>query len=418
MFLASCACLLAGTTCIGKQTKQQSLRFVVISDTHFGSDRGDGATVKVPRALKNLLGKASQADAVFVVGDLTNRGTPEEYDLLISVFSDRTNIPEGVPVYFMGGFNHDKSAANDYEIYRDKVKQPLNQYIEIKGYPFITLTEGGSSHTAQDQIAPAVNAEAQRFLSEKLAEASRKYPGKPVFVFVHVPPLNTCYGSREVDGWGTDLLLPVLNRYPQAVVFSGHSHFPLGDPRSIHQGKFTSVNDGSLNYSEVEPGVVSEGIHPERFENINEGLIVNVDRNGTIEMERWDTYRNEEILPRWHVEAPHDGTRFVYANRNGLPAPVFAEGAKPEVARVTNDSITVSFPQAADNEVVHHYLIEIRDSGRVMASYSKFSQFYLNSRMPAKLTVGFAGLPAGKKFEIQVKAVDSYGNLSTPIVSK
>ena len=32
------------------------------------------------------------------------------------------------------------------------------------------------------------------------------------------------------------LLNRVLNEYPQAIVFAGHSHYPVGDPRSIHQG--------------------------------------------------------------------------------------------------------------------------------------------------------------------------------------
>jgi 3',5'-cyclic AMP phosphodiesterase CpdA len=387
-------------------------RFAVISDTHFENNRGESAEVKVPRALKNLLSKTPQIDAVFVVGDLTDHGRLEEYDRLTSVFGDKANVPEGIDVYFCMGYNHDRFGEAVVENYLNKVKQPLHQYVEIKAYPFITISEGGTRQSAH-------NDEALKFLTEKLADASVKYPGKPIFVFMHIPPLNTCYGSMQNEGWGTDIFLPVLERYPQAVVFSGHSHFPLGDPRSIHQDKFTAVNDGSTTYSEIEPNVVNKGIHPENYEYVTEGILVNVQSNGDVEMERWDTYRNEEILPRWTVEAPHNGSRFSYKNRNGLPAPVFPKQAKPDVKHATNDSITVTFPQASDNDVVHHYIVEIvDDDGKVIASFGKFSQFYLNSMAPKELSVGFSALPSGRKLTPRVIAIDSYNNRSVPVYGK
>jgi predicted phosphodiesterase len=394
-----------------KKQKSELPRFAVISDTHFENNKGEGARVKVPKALKNLLSKTPLVDAVFVVGDLTNRGKPEEYDQLISVFSDAAIVPKGIEVYYIMGVNHDRSGQNDTGTYLSKVKQPLHQYVEIKGYPFITISEGGGSRNAH-------NDEASKFLSDNLADASLKYPGKPVFVFMHIPPLNTCYGSLQHEGWGTDVFLPVLNQYPQAIVFSGHSHFPLGDPRSIHQDKFTVINDGSTTYSEVEPKLLNIGIHPENYEYVTEGVIVNVIENGNVEIERWDTYRNEEILPKWLVETPHDGSNFTYKNRNGLPAPVFPNKTRPAVKHITNDSITVTFQQATDNEAVHHYIIEITDGEQIVASYKKFSQFYLNSQTPKQLTVSFSGLPTGKKLTAQVKAVDSYNNQSVPVSSK
>jgi 3',5'-cyclic AMP phosphodiesterase CpdA len=404
-------CLLALASCGSKQPLLP--RFVVISDTHFGSNRGDGAMSKVPRALKNLFGKQPLPDAVFVVGDLTDRGKPEEYDQLMSVFSDKTNVPEGVAIYFIGGFNHDRSPANDYSIYSEKVQQPLHQYIEIKGYPFITISEA----VLKLDYTADFNVEALRFLSEKMADAALKYPGKPIFVFMHVPPLNTCYGSTVADGWGTDFFLPVLNRYPQAIVFSGHSHWPVGDPRSIHQGVFTAVNDGSTTYSEIENGTVDIGDHPEGYENITEGLIVNVVPDGHVAIERWDTYRNEEIMPQWLVEAPHDGSRFTYNHRDGLPAPAFASEAKPVVSLVAADTIVVTFPQAADNEVVHHYIVRICEGEQLIATFGKFSQFYRNSEAPSELSVSFSGLPAAKPLTAQVTAIDSYNNASRPIIS-
>ncbi|MDR1478428.1 MAG: metallophosphoesterase [Planctomycetaceae bacterium] len=402
-------------------------RFAVISDTHFENRRGEGAKVKVPKALKNLLNHKPTVDAIFVIGDLTDHGNQNEYDQMVAVFNDKNSIPENVDVYLMMGFNHDKSspsatdevknilgysATNAQKNFLEKVKKPLHQYIEIKGYPFITLSEGGSRPSPY-------NNEVKKFLEEKLADAAQKYPDKPIFVFTHVPSVNTCYGSWKHEGWGTEVFTPILNRYPQAVVFSGHSHFPIGDPRSIHQEKFTSVNDGSTTYSEVEPNILDIGIHPENCDKVTEGLIVNVQKNGNVEIERWDTYRNEEILPCWVIDAPHDGSKFRYTNaRNKLLAPIFAEGIQPDVNNITDNSCTIIFPQATDDDVVHRYLVEILDGDKVISSFRKFSQFYLNSEMPKELRVTFNNLPYNKTLSARVTAIDSYNNSSKPIQSK
>lgn len=390
-----------------------TLRFAVISDIHFGNNKGEGPSVKVPKALKNIFKQKPLVDALFVVGDLTDGGTADQYTQLLGVFNDKTIVPEGMSVYFMMG-NHDNypgetTAEANYAV----LGQPIHQYVEIKGYPFITISMNGKGTDGYGTVA-------QNFLKEKMADAATKYPGKPIFVFTHVPPKYTVYGSQTGDGgWGTEKLLSILNGYPQAVVFSGHSHFPLGDPRSIHQDKFTTVNDGSTTYSEVEPGLLNAGIHPEYSPYITEGVIVNVDNKMNIEMERWDTYRNVEILPRWNVKAPHNGSNFAneYKGRTGGEAPKFASGIKPLISEVDVSSCKVTFDQATDDEVVHHYTIELMDGNSVVTKFTKFSEFYLNNSMPLTLTINMSGIPSGKTLKARVTALDSYKNKSTPILS-
>jgi len=379
-------------------------RFAVISDIHFGTS---DAPAKVPRALKNLISKGN-IDAIFITGDITEGGKLKQYDQLLTVFNNKTTVPNDVAVYYMMG-NHDWRSFNAESWFTNKLGQPLNQYVEIKGYPFITLSLSGKSASSYSQAT-------KDFLSIKLAEAAAKFPGKPIFVFTHTPPRNTCYGSSDSEGWGSDALVGILNQYPQVVIFTGHSHFSLGDPRSIHQDKFTAVNVGSTTYCEIEPDVVNAGVNPENFGNVTEGVIVNISEEG-IMIERWDTFRNEEILPRRTIEAPFDGTNFAYKDSNGLPAPSFATGAKPEV-RVNSTFYTVTFPQATDNEVVFRYKIQIMEGGRVITTFHKFSEFYLNSQMPKELSVDFTySYPTEKTFFAQVTALDSYNNASTPIDS-
>lgn len=391
-------------------------RFIVISDTHFGNAMGKGPMDKVPRALKNLTGKTPKADAIFVVGDLTNSGTAAQYDQLLSVFGDRANVPEGMPAYFMMG-NHDHySGAGAASRYLSKIGQPLHQYVAIKGYPFITISETGSDQND-------FNAAAAKFLADSLAKAAKDYPGKPIFVFIHVPTVNTTYGSwvsgaLSDGGWCTDVFKATLDGYPQAVVFSGHTHYPLGDPRSIHQDRFTAINTASTTYSEVESSIrLTVGTLPAGHENVTEGLVVAVKENGDVELERWDTYRNEEIAPRWRLLAPHSGASFTYKNRTGGAAPTFDSGAKPVVGNITASACSVSFPQAADDEVVHHYKVEILNGDNAVSRHVVFSGFYLNSSMPDSLTVRLSGLPAKTPCTARVTAYDSYRQASPAITA-
>ena len=429
--------------------------FAVISDVHFGNSMGEGPMVKVPRALKNL-SSYQKLDAIFVVGDLTNGGNANQYQQLVKVFSNEDNFTNPIErkIFMMG--NHDNYVANStykngLKAFNDGNEYPLDQYIVIKGYPFICISNRSGSNN--DDTTPsngegAYPKEVQDTLASWLERAAKECPGKPIFVFTHVPTKYGCYSTwpGEGDGetwptWGMRVLNPILNKYPQAVVFGGHSHYPLGDPRSIHQGVdpnsdkqnyYTVINTASTTYSEIHSPSVDEGIHPKNYEHITEGMIVDVQSSGNVEIRRYDTRLNEEIQPdnRWLLKAPFDGSQFAYADirdtydniygkelRNGLPAPKFAAEAAVKVEKA-GSSVSVTFPQASDNEVVFRYKVQIVNSkGYAVKNRWIFSEFYLGSEMPDSLTVSFNGLEIGAEYTATVQAYDSYENTSEKLSS-
>lgn len=440
-----------------KQTHVGYPTFAVISDVHFGNSVGEGPMVKVPQALKNITSHG-KLDALFVVGDLTESGAAAQYAQLVQVFGNKSNFtnPVDTVIYMLG--NHDNYASRDNYVkglkpLNNNRAYPLDQYIVIKGYPFITISQRSGDNTDATTEANGPNAypkAVQDQLREWLERAAAECPGKPIFVFTHVPAKYTCYGSwpGEGDGtswptWSMKVLNPILNEYPQAVVFSGHSHFPIGDPRSIHQGVnpksdkknfFTGINLGSTTYSEIHRPSVDIGIHPENYAYVTEGLIVTAQESGDVEIRRYDTYRNEEMHPEnpWMLKAPHDGSMFQYAdtrdkndtNVNNLPirtgsfAPDFAKSAVVTLENYSDNSVTLAFPQANDDEYVFRYVITIKNkSGAKVTEASKFSQFYLNSAMPETLSVTIGGLSANTTYTAEVVAYDSYDNKSNPIIS-
>ncbi len=436
--------------------KQEArLAFAVISDTHVGNNFGGQYLVKVPRALRNLTSKG-RLDALAVVGDLTDHGDTGQYTEFVQIFGNDENFVNPVDnLLFMMG-NHDNYNSNGQGNYKNGLKSfnikngrqtsyPLHQYKLIKGYPFITISQlaGANNDDNASNGTSSYPSTSVSTLRRYLKQAAEDAPGKPIFIFTHVAPRWTCYSSwGEIEGaaWAMKVLNPILNDYPQAVVFCGHSHYPLGDPRSIHQGAnpkssrgnyYTVINTASTTYSEINPGAVDAGIHPENFKNVTEGMILVEQPNGDIEIRRYDTFRDVEIDPehRWVLKAPFDGSMFQYADirdaddnpnnvplRDGLPAPEFRT-ENPLRTDVYPTDVTVQFDQATDNECVFRYTIRLLKDGVEVKKASVFSQFYLTTDMPQTLSRTFEGLTPNTEYQAEVVAYDSWDNPSQPLTA-
>lgn len=389
---------------------QSPFSFIVISDTHLGRE---GSEEKNRKTLRYLLNQPSKPEAIFVVGDLTNNGYQQEYDLFKKVFTEE--LPTNFPKYYCLG-NHDRynDKGSENTRFQNTLGQDLNQYVEVNDYPFILISMENSSYDK------CYTDPSRKFLLEKLEYAAKKHPEKPIFVFFHMPVVNTVYGSYEIggkDSWGTSGLKDICEQYPQIVAFSGHSHYPIGDERSIHQDKFTSVNDGSIAYSEIETGK-TEGIHPEGFNDVTEGMIVSIDNN-KVNIHRYNTAQGVEIKTPWEIKAPHDGSAFTYKDRKDNKAPKFTKGIKPTFYNITKNGCRLLWKQASDNDIVHHYKILLTKRGDENSSptvMTIFSGFFLNAEMPQSKGWDLKDLDADSTYDVLVSAVDSFGNESEPII--
>lgn len=432
--------------------KQEArLVFAVISDTHVGNSYGGKYAEKVSNTLQRLTSK-SKLDALVVVGDLTDHGDTDQYTEFVKLFGNNENFANPVENFLFTMGNHDNYNSSGQTNYKSGLKKfngnksyPLDQYVLIKGYPFILISVRGGANNDDNEANGTASypSTVVNTLKRYLKQAAEDAPGKPIFVFTHVPPRWTCYSSwGEIEGaaWAMKVLNPVLNQYPQVVVFGGHSHYPLGDPRSIHQGAnpnssrnnyYTSINTASITYSEINPGAVDAGIHPEGFKDVTEGMILVEQPNGDIEIHRYDTYRDVEIDSehRWVLKAPFDGSQFQYADirdkddnpngitlRDGLPAPVFADDAKLTV-KPTAEDVKITFPQATDNECVFRYNVRVLKGNTLVKSSFIFSQFYLTIDMPKRLTCDVDGLASGTEYTAEVIAYDSWDNQSAPLTA-
>lgn len=380
-------------------------RFAVMSDLHIGASYSWND--KITKAINIIDTQNEPLDAVFVVGDITNGGTSAQYSSARKVFSQ---MPASTPVYYCMG-NHDwlasSTACNNY--FKNNLGQDQNQYFEIKGHPFVLISMDSYNQTSGYKTAT------QNYLKNVLADANMNYPGKPIFLFIHIPELNTVYGSQNR---GITLIKDILKNYPQVVMFSGHSHFSLYDERSILQDRYTMIHDGGFAFTRVETGKTGK-IEPASSKDFSEGCMVSVEANGDVNVKRMDFFRNREIRRPWIVKAPHDGSNFTYTSaRNGGNKPVFPTTEKPEVKVLKSSAVNVTFPQATDDELVHHYEVILTSlKNDSLKSTIVFPSFHLGNNQPLSFSSDISPLYTYKGYHARIVAVDSYGQRSDPFDS-
>ena len=317
-----------GLLATGAADDEVRLRVGVISDIHLGGDRAKAVFV---RALGFF--REQNVDAVLLPGDMTYYASQAEWQRVTSAWQEvfpGDKAPDGHTVerLFVTG-NHDAGLANPAKAWPEMFR---NEYApiwirKVKGYAFVGAQWGTTKGLAA-------------FYREHDAELRG---GKPFFHIQHAHPHGTCVGDWA---WGNEpYATAVLTNYPNAVAFSGHSHYPLTDERSIWQGGFTSVNAGSLSHECHEYNMRDNGkvnncgstvVQPERLTpvvglaNSKPGMLMTV-TDGSIRLVR---YSFGEAKPRslgedWVIPVgPNAAKPYAFATRAaGRSAPEFAAGA-------------------------------------------------------------------------------------------
>ncbi|MBM7363305.1 metallophosphoesterase family protein [Priestia taiwanensis] len=389
--------------------QENRVTFAVMSDVQM-KDNDDDDISKLERALDMVNKYAPKQDAIAVVGDLTNNGREKQYNRFMTTFLEKKQ-QEAVSLLAIG--NHDYwnnlSARNSHKRFKDKtgMKNIFYHHV-INGYHFIVLgTESGTTHGLYS--IPQI-----KWLKRQLKMAERDNPTQPIFVFLHQHVKGTVYGSDE---WGTStnhtFLYKALAQHPQVVTFSGHSHYPLSSPKSIHQRDFTSIGLSSVNYMEVEEGM-TQGSFPTGHTDVSQGIVV--EANGdNVKIKRIDFLAGKTIGKPWVIRKPSKVTTFSYTDNRDKVKPIFRNDAKVSIdeGKSSKKSLEITFDQALDNECVHAYRIKVIDqeTNEVVSEKQMFSEFY-KTPMPVKLDAKIEGLEKGKTYRIEITAIDSFLNES------
>ena len=424
---------------------EPDLRFGVLSDVHL-KDPGDEDTLVV--AFEYFRDRG--VDAVVIAGDIADTGRVSELqrcaDAWERVFpGDRGLGGRHVEKLFVYG-NHDiwgytwKIGKHEYKndparlrrevigldpaaparVWEEVFHEPYSDFWikYVKGYAFV-----GAHWTKKDQFDGLGD-----FLK---AHAKELDPAKPFFYTQHSHPGGTCIGPWV---WGHDngASTRALSKYPNAVTFSGHSHTPLTDERSVWQGAFTSVNTSSLRYCTSLYPLRENGwpndfgfrgdrrkrlMEPLRDAGTRQGMLVSV-YGGELAIERRDFVSGLSLGSDWMVSVPACGDRSFAARAAERTPPQFAPDARL-VVKSEGGLLRLDFPAARTvaNCRVFEYevtatLVEdgvdlVQVQRRVLAP--DFARAESSPGAPGSCVLSLAEVPVKGRTVFSVRPLDCFG---------
>ncbi len=378
------------------------LRFMVASDIHYHDEYGKEQE-RMEKAL-SLAYKISESsdtykklDAVYIVGDFANSGSEKQ----MTDFNEtlKKGVKAGTETVLMLAsheFHGDGGEERALKQFKEIFNIPPDDHKVINGFHFISLTTTHGCNFSDEKIL---------FAKTELEKARKDSPTKPIFFFQHPHISDTVYGSIN---WGEDALYSTLMDYPQIIDFSGHSHAPINDPRSIHQKHFTSLGTGSLSYFELDEFDKFYGTVPPDNGRCAQMLIVEADEAGRVRVYPYDII-SENFFPYvWKIDEPSNPESFLYTDRRykTTVAPVFKKDYSVEFSGITSSSFTVTYPQATISEdYVNDYLLILTEkgSGNIVKQAAMWSEYYFYN-MPETLSHTFTDLKPGTEYELKIKS--------------
>lgn len=333
------------------------LRFSAFSDVHLKKNPDCAEAERFRRAIKFMYDYSSKQsyktyDAMLVAGDFSDHGWDEELLLFKKIMDEEIKKDETTTVLCMG--NHEFIAGSKPR-WEEIFERPSNMIYEVKGFKFVALSPEKGTCRDGDYLY------ALDWFEKSIKEAADVDPNKPVFTFQHYHVTPTVYGSRGEDNWGTKDLFETLQKYPRVVDFSGHSHYPINDPRSVWQGRFTALGTGTLSYFEMGGEGGKYNKFPKGFHDAAQMYIVEVRRDNTVVIKPYDLISNT-FFDCVYTFKPGAIDQYAYTDERYKTSakPTWNDDAKVECKELNCDFATIVFPQATCPDVVHSYRVELK----------------------------------------------------------
>jgi len=356
-------------------SKDTSYKFsyMVFSDTH-AVKQGDRQNIALDNAMQDAV--RNNAGSVSVVGDITDYGTDEQYDVVMNTMN---KYPKVEPNFAYG--NHEVRWVGGIEVaksrFLNKTKMPDIYFDKwISGYHFIYL---GSE--ADDKDGAYISDTQLEWLKAKLAEGASK--DKPIFLFLHQPLEDTVSQSHAYSSpfpYNSDeaqdqKVKDIVGQYPQSVLITGHLHDDMRIPGNLYNEQyFTMIRDGSI----------VDGAQALLFDIYADRVVINGrDVNNRSTIASW-------TITNYTTDALSADTQ----------APTTPSNVTAKV--LTDTMITLSWDKAADNF-----------NGNVgVIGYDVYNGSTLIGSTTGSTSYKVTGLTANTAYQFTVKARDAAGNVS------
>ena len=403
------------------------LRIGVMTDTHIGETKASCRRVKMACELFRKRG----VDMVVNVGDLADYHYPKGYAAYRAVVEEafagvaEAERPKELFVYAA----HDTFAwggckkRSEWPKHIDEAFADMQRLVGASNGPYAEGSIKGFPYVVFPQVMKGGLDFAR--IEKMIADAVKANPGKPVFVFAHVPPADTTRTGR-----GDARKTALFSKYPQIVNISGHVHGSLADERAIWQGAFTSVSAGCLqNWGDGRDGIVGNNVP--RMQNYG-AMVVEV-FSSRIVFRRFDVRDGEEYHAEapWMIPWPFDPATAPYRHavrEENAGIPSFAAGAALTVSRGGEQSggVVLSCPAAAGEPRPFMYRVRLDrmgEDGKWLAHARRdfFGDFWMRAQdRPKDYAFDFASpyFDAGNRYRFRVAPVNCWGTEGKPLVAE
>lgn len=395
-------CALPARLFAGRQ-EQVVLRFAAMSDVHYSDNLNIPEVGRFKKALDFIRGQ-SNFDAVVVAGDMSDHGTEKQ----IGPF--KKDLDEGLPknirrLLCMG--NHEFYGGSK-ELWEKIFASPGNTHEVINGFHFIGISpEKGTCANGDYKYC-------LDWVRKELEKAEKESPDKPVFVFQHYHITGTVYGTFPDDNLsGIIDLYELFQKHPRIVNLSGHSHYPITDPRSAWQGNFTAFGTGTLSYFCMTGKNPGRPRRPPGFRNIGQFYVVEVYEDNSVVLKPYDLITDSFYDTVYTVAEPGNITKYLYTDRRyqSTKRPWWKDGSLVTVENVEPLGATFRFSQAHDDETVHSYRLSFRhrigDDWSEPFDYHAWS-YYFYKNMPTVLSVPVYCLEPDSLYQVKITPLDCF----------
>jgi hypothetical protein len=382
-----------------------AVRFVVFTDSH---NQNDHVALAVDTAY-NLFDNDSVypgVDAFFGLGDFSSVGGEGDYENYARTLHE--HVREDTVLINIHG-NHEFKNDNYKEYFIKYFGHEPDTVTEINGFSFVAFS--GERSQTEWTFTPS----SLTWLDNAIGEAQKKTDGKAVFVFQHPHPWGTVYGSSY---WGDPQINAVLNKHPGVVDFSGHSHFPMNDPRSILQTTYTSVGCGAMATFETDKDYIP-GQHPDGYDPAAQMAIIEADDDGSVRVRGYDLLSGTYIC-EYYIDNVNDRASWGYTYKNMYAhdqRPEFPDDAAATAYKNNAGEWVISFTEAeaAEGYIVHEYRVTIlNDKGLIIYTENFVDDYFVfDDDNTADFRIGTDTLESGKSYTLVVTAESAYHKYST-----
>lgn len=382
-----------------------TVRFVVFTDSHNNNARV-GEMIDTAYEMFDNAEPYNGIDAFCSLGDFSSIGTEPDYDAFVATLNEHIR-PETKSICILG--NHETKQDYSRDMFREKFGYDPDSVTEINGFSFIALS---SYPHVTEWTYPRSSI---HWAEKQLAAAEAKNDGRAIFVLQHPHNFATVYGSSF---YCEPQLNNVWSGHSEVVCFSGHSHFPSSDPRSLNQSDFTNVGCGAIDRFELEKNCIINQ-HPDNCDKAAEFTVVEADNDGSVRILGYDLnsgtcYRDA------YIDDVNDVKNYTYSYKNmkhNDPAPVFKDDTACRAVQNENGEWILYFDEAEDNFIVHSYKIKITDKKgkRVFKEKLLNDYYYFDGDGIADFNIGADTLQSGKTYKVKIVAENAYHRTSKPV---